>query len=69
MGEKMKEYMILVGKPEGKRPLRTPRCRWVDNIKIELRDIGWDGMDWIDLSQDRDWWRTLVNTVMKLQVP
>jgi hypothetical protein len=47
-------YRILVGKPEGKRPLRTPRHRWVDNIKIDLREIGWDGMDWIDLAQDRE---------------
>jgi hypothetical protein len=53
-----------VGKPEGKRPLGRPRRRWVDNIKIDLREIGWGGMDWIDLAQDRDGWRTLVNTVM-----
>jgi hypothetical protein len=56
-------------KPEGKRPLRRPRRRWVDNIKIDLREIGWDAMDWIDLAQDRDRWRALVNTVMNLQVP
>jgi hypothetical protein len=49
-GEKRNAYRILVGKPEGKRPLRRQRCRWVDNTKINLRDIGWDGMDWIDLA-------------------
>jgi hypothetical protein len=58
-----------VGKPEGKRPLGTPRCRWEDNTKMDLREIGWGGMDWIDLAQDRDKWRTLVNTVMNLRVP
>jgi hypothetical protein len=62
-------YRILVGKPEGKRPLGRPRRRWVDNIKINLREIGWDGMDWIELAQDRDQWRDLVNTVMNLRVP
>jgi hypothetical protein len=55
--------------PERKRPPGRPRCRWVDKIKIDLREIGWGGMDWIDLAQDRDQWRVLVNTVMKLQVP
>jgi hypothetical protein len=59
----------LAAKPEGKRPLGRPRHRWVDNIKIDLREIGWDGMDWIDLAQDRDHWRTLVKTVMNLWVP
>jgi hypothetical protein len=58
-----------VGKPEGKRPLRRPRRRWADNIKIYLRKIGWDGMDWIDLAQDGDKWRALVNMVMNLRVP
>jgi hypothetical protein len=62
-------YKILVGKPEGKRPLGRPRCRWVDNIKMDLREIGWGGMDWIDLAQDRDRWRALVNTVINLWVP
>jgi hypothetical protein len=69
MGETRHEYRILVGKPEGKRPLGRPRCRWVGNFKLELRDIGWDGTDWIDLAQDRDQWRALVNTVMNLRVP
>jgi hypothetical protein len=58
--------MILVGKLEGKRPLGRPRHRWVDNIKMDLREIGCDGMDYIDLTQDRDQWKALVNTVMNL---
>jgi hypothetical protein len=62
-------YRILVGKPEGKRPLGRPRRRWVDNIKMNLREIGWDGMDWIGLAKDSDQWRVLVNTVMNLRVP
>jgi hypothetical protein len=53
-GEKRNAYRILVGNPEGKRPLRRPRCRWVDNIKIDLREIGWDDVDWIYLAEDRD---------------
>jgi hypothetical protein len=60
---------ILVGKPEGKTPLGRPRRRWEDNIKIDLREIGWDSMDWTDLAQDRDQWRAPVNTVMNLRVP
>jgi hypothetical protein len=58
-----------MGKPEGKRPLGRPRCRWVDNIKMDLGEIGWDGVDWMELAQDRDHGRALVNTVMNLQVP
>jgi hypothetical protein len=58
-------YRILLGNPEGKRPLGRPRRRWVDNIKMDLRD----GMDWIDMAQNRDQWRALVNTVMSLRVP
>jgi hypothetical protein len=58
-----------VGKPEGKRPLRSSRSRWVDNIKMYLREIKWGSMDWIDLAQDRDQWRALVNTVMNFCVP
>jgi hypothetical protein len=54
IGRKRNAYRILVGKSEGKRPLRRPRRRWVDNIKIDLRDVGWYGMDWIDLAKDRD---------------
>jgi hypothetical protein len=57
-----------VGKPEGKRPLGRPRRRWVDNIEMDLGEIGWDGVDWIELAQDRDQWRGLVNTVMNLRV-
>jgi hypothetical protein len=58
-----------VGKPKRKRPLETSRRRWVDNIKMDLREIGWGGMDWIDLAHDRDHWRVLVSTVMYLRVP
>jgi hypothetical protein len=67
--EKRNAYRILMGKPDGKRPRGRPRRRWVDNIKMDLREIGWDGMDWIDLAQDRDQWRAPVNTVMNLRVP
>jgi hypothetical protein len=66
--ERSDVYRILVGKPEGKSPLGRPRRRWVDNIKMDLRETGWDGMDWIDLAEDRDEWRALVNTVMSLRV-
>jgi hypothetical protein len=69
MGEKRNAYRILVRQPEGKRPLGRSRYRWVSNIKIDLRDIGWDSMDWVDLVQDRDRWRVLMNTVMNLRVP
>jgi hypothetical protein len=69
MGAKRNTYRILVGNPEGKRPLGRPRRRWVDNIKMDLREIGWDGTDWIDLAQNRDQWRALVNAVINLQVP
>jgi hypothetical protein len=66
MGEKRNAYRILVGKPDGRRPLGRPRCRWVVNIKMGLREIEWDGVDWIDMVQDRDQWRALVNTVLNL---
>jgi hypothetical protein len=69
MGEKINAYRIMVGKPEGKRPLGRPRRRWDDNIRMDVREIGWGGMDWIDMAQDRDQWRALVNTVMNLRVP
>jgi hypothetical protein len=62
-------YIYMVGKPEGKRPLGRPRRWWVDNIRMDLREIGWDGMYWIDQAQDRDCWRAIVNTVMNLRVP
>jgi hypothetical protein len=65
----MNAYSILVGKPEGKRPLGRPSRKWVHNIKMDLREIGWDCMDWIHLVQGRDEWRALVNTVMNFQVP
>jgi hypothetical protein len=60
---------ILVGNLEGKKPLGRPRRRWVDNIKMDLGEIGWDGMDWIELAQDRDQWRALVDTAMNFRVP
>jgi hypothetical protein len=69
MGEKRNAYRLLVGKPEGKRPLGSRRRRWVDNIKMDLLEIGWDGVDWIGLVQDRDKWRALVNAIMNLRVP
>jgi hypothetical protein len=64
MGEKRNAYRILVGNPEGKRPLGRPRLRWVNNIKMDLREIRWDGMDW-----DRAQWRALVSAVMNFRVP
>jgi hypothetical protein len=67
--EKRNAYRILVGKPEGNRSLGRSRRRWVNNIKMDLRDIGFDGMDWIYLAQDREHWRALVNTILNLRVP
>jgi hypothetical protein len=69
MGEKRNVYKLLVGKPEGKRPLGRPRRRWMDNIKMDLLEIGLNVVDWIDLAQDRYRWRVLVNSVMNLRVP
>jgi hypothetical protein len=68
-GEKRNVYRILVGNPKGKRPLGRPRRRWEDNIKINLGEIGWGVMEWIDLVQDRDQWKVLVNMVMNFRVP
>jgi hypothetical protein len=69
MGEVRGAYNILVGRPEGRRPLGRPRRGWEDNIKMDLREIGFRDVDWIHLAQDRDRWWALVNTVMKLRVP
>ena len=69
MGEERGAYRVLVGKPEGKRPLGRPRRRWVDNIRMDLQEVGCGYVDWIGLAQDRDRWRTLVSAVMNLRVP
>ena len=69
MGEERRVYRVLVGKPEGKRPLGRPRRRWVDNIRMDLQEVGCGYMDWIGLPQDRDSWRTLVSAVKNLRVP
>jgi hypothetical protein len=69
LGEERNAYKILVRNPEGKRPQGRPRRRWEDNIKMDLREIGWDVGDWIDLAQNRDHLRALVNTVMNRRVP
>jgi hypothetical protein len=68
-GERKNAYRILMGKPKGSRSFGRPRRRWVDNVKMDLTEIGWDGMGWIDLAQNRDQWRALVNAVMNLRVP
>jgi hypothetical protein len=68
-GEKRGAYRILVGRPEGRRPLGTPRRRWEDNIKMDFQVVGWWDMDWIELAQDRDRRRDFVNAVMNLRVP
>jgi hypothetical protein len=69
MGESRDAYRALVGKPEGRRPLERPRRRCEDNIKMDLRDVGWGCVDWINLAQDRDRWRTLEKTAKNLRVP
>ena len=69
MGEKRGVHMVLVGKPEGKRPLGRPRRRWVDNIRMDLQEVRCGYVDWIGLAQDRDRWRTLESAVMNLRVP
>jgi hypothetical protein len=69
MREKRNSYRILVGKPQGKRSSGRPTCRWVDNIKMKLRGIGWDHADWIDMAHDRDQWMALMNTTLNLRVP
>jgi hypothetical protein len=69
MGDERGVHRVLVGKPEGKRPLGRPRRRWKDNIKMELQKVGGGHGDWMELAQDRDGWRTLVSTVKNFQVP
>jgi hypothetical protein len=69
MEEKRGVYRVLVGKPEGKRPVGRPRRRWEDNIKMDPQEVMWRGMEWIDLVQDRDRWRAVVNAVMNIWVP
>jgi hypothetical protein len=67
MGEGRKVYSVLVGKPEDKRPLERPRCRWQDGIRMDIREIDWDGVEWIHLDEDRDQWQAVVNAMMDLQ--
>jgi hypothetical protein len=69
MGEGRGAYRILVGRPEGRRPLGRPRCRWEDNIKMDLKEVRWEDVDWIDVAQDRYRWLALVSAVMNLRVP
>jgi hypothetical protein len=69
LGEKRTAYRLLVGKPEGKTPLGRPRCRWVDNIRMDLGEVGWSDVDWIGVGQDRNRRRALVNSVLNLRVP
>jgi hypothetical protein len=68
-GEKRNAYRLFVGKPEGKRPLGRPRCRWVDNIRMDLGEMGWGNVDWIGPAKDRKRWRALLNSVLNLRVP
>jgi hypothetical protein len=69
MGEKRNAYRIFLENPEGMRPLGRPRRKWVDNIKMDLTETGWEGVDWIDMTQVRDQWKALVNTVLNLRFP
>jgi hypothetical protein len=69
LGETRNAYKILVGKPKGKRPLERPRCRWVDNIRMDHGEVGWCDVGWIGMAQDRNRWRALVNLVLNLRVP
>jgi hypothetical protein len=69
MGKSRGTYRVLMGKAEGKRPLGRPRRRWEDNMKMDLQEVVWKGMDWMNLAQNRGWWRDLVNVVMNLRVP
>jgi hypothetical protein len=69
MGEKRNAYRLLVGKPEGRRPLGRPRRRWLDNVRMDLVEVGWGDVAWIGLAQDTDRWRALVNSVLNLRVP
>jgi hypothetical protein len=69
MGDKRNSYRLFVGKPEGKRPLGRPRRWCVDNIKMDLVEVGWGDVDWIDLAQDRDRWRALMNSELNLRIP
>jgi hypothetical protein len=68
IGEERKMYKVLVGKPEGRRPLGRPRCRWEDGVRMDIREIGLGGVDWIRLAQDRDRWQAVVSVVMNLRV-
>jgi hypothetical protein len=68
MGEKRTAYKLLVRKPEGRRPLGRQRCRWLDNIRMDLVEMGWGDVDWIGLAQDRNRWRALVNSILNLRV-
>jgi hypothetical protein len=68
-GDKRNAYRLLVGKPEGKRPLGRPRRRWVDNIRMDFLEVGWSDMDWIGLAQDRNRWRILVKSILNFRVP
>jgi hypothetical protein len=69
VGEKRNAYRLLVGKPEGKRPLGRPRRRWLDNFRMDLGEVGWSDVDWIGLAQDRNRWKALANSVLNLRVP